>query len=126
VKDLSWFRPDGREMTEEDWTNPHTRCFGLRLAGDAIPETDAEGQPTVDDTLLILINAHHEPIDFTLPAHNKNVRWEAVVDTRSADDESREGSLKGGEAYQLAGRSLALLRLSSGRRPFSARRRPGM
>jgi len=23
VKDLAWFRPDGKEMTEEDWQNPY-------------------------------------------------------------------------------------------------------
>src|SRR6185436_12770212 len=38
LKDLTWFRPDGREMTEADWQNGLTRCFGLRLAGDAIAE----------------------------------------------------------------------------------------
>jgi hypothetical protein len=27
-------------MTEDDWTGPHTRCLGLRLAGDAIDEVD--------------------------------------------------------------------------------------
>ena len=36
VKDLTWFRCDGGEMTPDDWTNPITRCLGLRLAGDAI------------------------------------------------------------------------------------------
>ena len=42
VKDLAWFRPDGEEMTDEDW-NVFTRCLGLRLAGDAIDEVDADG-----------------------------------------------------------------------------------
>src|SRR5262249_33654874 len=40
VKDLTWFRLDGKEMMEEDWDNPDTRCFGLRLAGDTIEEVD--------------------------------------------------------------------------------------
>jgi len=61
VKDLSWFRPDGHEMTDQDWANAHTRCLALRLSGDAIEEVDAHGQPIVDDTLLLLLNAHHEP-----------------------------------------------------------------
>src|SRR5262249_52440626 len=85
VKDLAWFRPDGKEMTEEDWNNPHTRCFGLRLSGDAIDEVDKRGRRVVDDTLLILLNAHHEPISFLLPAHRRGVRWEVVVETRTAD-----------------------------------------
>ncbi|MGH7265059.1 MAG: glycogen debranching protein GlgX, partial [Candidatus Rokuibacteriota bacterium] len=111
VKDLSWFRPDGKEMTEEAWTNPHTRCFGLRLAGDAIPEVDVRGQRIVDDTFLVLVNAHHEAVPFVLPAHRKGVRWEPVVDTRAADPRGGDADLRGGESYELGGRSLALFRL---------------
>jgi glycogen operon protein len=118
VKDLAWFRPDGKEMTEEDWNNPHTRCFGLRLAGDAIPEVDARGRRTVDATFLMLLNAHHEPLPFVLPAHRRSVRWQVMVDTRSPDGRVHRPPLKGGESYELEGRSLALLRLhSTGPRP---------
>src|SRR5207249_1271301 len=82
VKDLSWFRPDGHEMADEDWANGHTRCLGLRLSGDGIDEVDAQGQPIVDDTLLVMLNAHHEPVAFVPPAHRARVRWEPVLDTR--------------------------------------------
>ena len=111
VKDLSWFRPDGKEITEEDWTNPHTRCLGLRLSGDAIEEVDAQGKPVVDDTLLILLNAYHEPISFILPAHRRGVRWETLLDTRMADGQRRQHPVRGGESYDLEGRSVVLLRL---------------
>lgn len=70
VKDLSWFRPDGQEMTEEDWQKGFVKCLGLRLAGDAIEETDMNGQRIVDDTFLMLLNAHHEPLSFILPTHS--------------------------------------------------------
>ena len=76
IKDLSWFRPDGKEMTEEDWGNPETRCFGERLAGDAIEATDEHGRRIVDDTLLILLNAHYESVPFVLPAHPPKQHWE--------------------------------------------------
>ncbi|HEX9419597.1 MAG TPA: glycogen debranching protein GlgX, partial [Methylomirabilota bacterium] len=48
VKDLSWLRPDGTEMTEEEWGNWQSRCLGLELAGDAIEEVDDEGLPLRD------------------------------------------------------------------------------
>jgi glycogen operon protein len=123
VKDLSWFRPDGKEMTEEDWTNSHTRCFGLRLSGDALDELDARGQRVVDDTFLILVNAHHEPIPFVLPAHRAGVRWEVLVDTRSVDARLDRASRRGGDSYDLGGRTLALLRLHR-RRPRPAAAAP--
>ena len=28
VKDLAWFRPDGKEMTDEDWNKGYVRCLG--------------------------------------------------------------------------------------------------
>jgi isoamylase len=116
LKDLSWFRPDGREMTDEDWNNPHTRCFGLRLAGDAIEEVDARGERVVDDTLLILMNAYHEGVPFVLPAHQRGVRWEALVDTRAPDGRPSSRVLRPGKTYDLGARSLAILKLGRGDR----------
>ena len=112
VKDLSWFRPDGKEMTDEDWNKGYVRCLGLRLSGDALEETDSKGRPLLDDTFLLLLNAHHEPLPFTLPAHRRGVRWQLVLDTvATIQDKKRVTLLKGGECYDLETRSLVLLRL---------------
>jgi isoamylase len=123
VKDLTWFRPDGREMTEEDWANAHTRCLGLRLSGDAIDELTAQGEPVVDDTFLILLNAHHQPVSAVLPAHRRGIRWEVLVDTCAADGRARRAAFRAGDAYELGGRSLAVLRLA--RRRMLAADAPG-
>jgi glycogen operon protein len=111
VKDLAWFRPDGHEMTDEDWLNWHTRCLGMLLAGDAIEELDARGTRIMDQTLLLLLNAHYEPLSFVLPAYQTAVQWEVVVDTREATGRGRRAVLAGGARYFLDARSLALLRL---------------
>jgi len=111
VKDLAWFRPDGKEMTDEDWNKGYVRCLGIRLAGDAIEETDAKGRPIIGDTLLILLNAHHEMLPFTMPAHKRGVRWELLLDTIGAERSRQVKLLKGGDPYDLEARSLAVLRL---------------
>lgn len=108
VKDLAWFRPDGQEMNDEDWNTPHARCFGLRLAGDAIEEVDIRGQHISDDTLLILLNAHHEPLPFVLPAHRPKIRWEVVLDTRGKLDKRHLRPWRGGAVYTMEARSLVL------------------
>jgi len=110
VKDLAWFRSDGKEMTDEDWANPEIRCFGLRLAGDAIEEVDGRGNRVVDDTLLILLNAHHETRPFVLPAHRRKLHWWVILDT-SEPTTRRERQLRAAVPYPLNGRSLVLLRL---------------
>jgi glycogen operon protein len=117
VKDLAWFRPDGHEMTDEEWQNSFSRCLGLRLAGDAIEEVDDLGEPIVGDTFLILLNAHHEPVLFVLPAHERRVSWEPVLDTRDWDGGADRPPLRTGAQYALEGRSLAVLRLGRTARP---------
>ena len=111
VKDLAWFRPDGKEMTDEDWANPEMRCFGLRLAGDAIEEVDARGNRVLDDTLLILLNAYHEAIPFVLPAHRRKLHWWVILDTSEPIARREQRQLRGAAPYPLKGRSLVLLRL---------------
>lgn len=111
VKDLTWLRPDGIEMTEEDWGNPEARSIGLRLAGDALEELDERGNWIMGDTLLIALNAHHEPVPFLMPAHRSKLRWELLLDTREATGRRRYRLLRGGGLYTLEARSLALFRL---------------
>ena len=110
VKDLSWLRPDGTEMTEEEWSNWHSRCLGLLLAGDAIEEVDDEGRPVRDDTFLILLNAHDEAVPFVLPNHQPRIEWEPCLDTRDWEPVLEGRLFKGGEPYPLEGRTVAVLR----------------
>lgn len=110
IKDLMWCRPDGLEMTIDDWHNTETRCLGLRLAGDAIAEPDPRGDRIVDDTLLVLLNAHHEDVHFILPADEGNVTWELLLSTVRPLLASPLPTFKNQASYRLAARSLALLR----------------
>ena len=111
VKDIAWFRPDGKEMTDEDWNQGYVRSLALRLAGDALQETDDKGRRLVGETLLILLNAHHEPLTFTLPAHRRGVRWEHLLSTVEPEKQKEVRSLKGGASYDIEARALAVLRL---------------
>jgi glycogen operon protein len=120
VKDISWLRPDGQGMTDEDWNSGSVRSLMLRLAGDAMAETDAKGRAIVDDTLLILLNAHDTPLPFTLPAHKRGVRWQQLLDTDAKGVSPKYVTvLKGGERYEVEARSVRVLRL----RPAGSTRR---
>jgi glycogen operon protein len=109
IKDISWFSPDGKEMSDEAWNAGFVKCLGVRLAGDLIGEIDERGRPVVGDTLLLLLNAHHERIPFILPPTAGGLTWERKLDT--ADPATKAQMFKGGETYALEGRSLALLRV---------------
>jgi isoamylase len=120
VKDISWFRPDGQAMTDENWNSGSVRSLMLRLAGDAMMETDKKGRAIVDDTLLILLNALDTPHPFTLPAHKRGVRWHQLLDTDAKGVSPKYVTvLKGGERYEVEARSVRVLRL----RPAGSTRR---
>jgi glycogen operon protein len=108
VKDISWLDPSGEEMADEAWSVGYARCLGVRLAGDIIGDVDERGEPIVGDTLLMLLNAHHEPIEFALPLTHGETDWELVLDTAQAVP--RPDVFKAHEKYKLEGRSMAVLR----------------
>jgi glycogen operon protein len=107
-KDIVWFRPDGQEMTPADWDLPFARALGVLLNGDAIPSPDEQGDRVVGDTLLVLMNAHHEDIEFTLPRDNGD-DWAVLVDTRAAEV-SPDAPALGEPSYSVMGRSLVVMK----------------
>jgi glycogen operon protein len=110
-KDLAWFRPDGEEMTLEDWRDPAISALGFLIGGDAIPARDPEGNRLLGDTLLILVNPRAEPMDFTLPAVQWGIDWEIAIDT--SQPQPVRGRTPAGEQVRLSSRALIVLRHSS-------------
>jgi glycogen operon protein len=109
IKDIMWFEPSGQEMTDKAWKAGFVRCLGVRWAGKLTNEVNERGEPIVGDTLLILLNAHHESIVFTLPASDDGP-WERILDTARVGSEMGR-TWVGGQKYLLLDRSLAVLRL---------------
>jgi isoamylase len=70
------YRPDGKHMTADDWHDPSARSLAVALDGRQI-EDSAGG--TTPDRLLLLLNAHYEPVEFVLPPGR--AKWEAVLTT---------------------------------------------
>ncbi len=119
VKDLAWLAPDGREMTDEAWNADFVRSIGMVLAGNAIEERDERGAPIVGDTLLVLLNAHHDKVAFRLPdLHVGEYQWMRLLDT--ADPLVLDRAFRGGVRYPLQGRSLVVFRMTP---PLGERRR---
>ena len=103
--DLGWCRPDGGEMSDHDWDSG-TGSVGVFLNGEAITDRDRRGQRVTDDSLLLLFNGHHEPIDWVLPKQ-WGQWWDLVVDTGAAE---REGEQFGWDrSLPVAARSVVVL-----------------
>ena len=106
--DIAWFAPDGTEMTEADWQSGYTKSMAVFLNGEGIPSPDWRGDRVVDDTFLVLFNAFHEPIDFTLPQQRYGKRWIRMLDT--ADSLAEGDQEDADQKMTVEGRSLVLLR----------------
>jgi len=122
IDDLAWFRPDGEEMTDDDWATGYARAVGVFVNGQSIPTPDAYGEKIIDDTFLILFNAGYEPLTWTLPGPERGRRWSVDIDT--ADPRvglRRKVAARSGDDLYLLERSLMVLR--STRAPA---RRPGV
>lgn len=111
VKDIIWFKPDGKEMTQEHWNQSFARSLGLFLAGDAIDEYDERGRPINDNNMIFLLNAHHEDVSFVLPKKPAHARWQVLVDTHYANGRRDDGRFfSSGGSYNVMKRSCVLLR----------------
>jgi glycogen operon protein len=109
VKDLLWLTPEGREMTDEEWSRDYARSLAVFFAGDALEEVDARGRPVWDENFLLLLNAHHEAISFALPQLVAGATWDVLLDTAFEQGLARDGSFSPAERYVLGGRALALM-----------------
>jgi glycogen operon protein len=109
--DISWFQPSGDEMSDEAWNTGYGQCLGVRFPGDLIGDVNERGEPITGDSIVLLVNAHHETIPFTLPSREGESGWDLLIDTAVPASESVE--YPGGKQYDLKGRSMVVLRSRS-------------
>jgi glycogen operon protein len=111
IKDITWLRPDGTETEQQDWESPSAHFLSFVLSGEAGQyHLTAAGEPEVDDTFLVIMNAHHEQINFRMPSFDTSVAWELAFDTSLADGLDASGrQFKPGDTYAVTPRSFVLL-----------------
>ncbi|MBE1876807.1 glycogen debranching protein GlgX [Myceligenerans pegani] len=107
LADIEWLDLTGDRMDDTDWHTSYARTVTVFLNGDAITETDGRGEPIVDDSFLLLLNAHSERLDFTLPPEGYGAAWTVVLDT---DDNAVPGTeLGAGATLPVTGHSVVVL-----------------
>jgi glycogen operon protein len=108
VKDIYWLDNKFQEMTEEAWNAGFVKALGVVLIG-ATGEHDYQGKPIVGDSLMLLLNAHWEPIEFQFPKLIGVVTdFERLFDTFMPT--APPGPISMNTSYTLQPRSTALFR----------------
>lgn len=98
MKDLTWFNHEGEEFSDEEWSIGYARVIGQHMHHKG------------SGPFMVLMNAYHDSIPFTLPPEHMGKKWRVVFDTTDGifyPDKIYEA----GNPYPLQARSLAVLEM---------------
>jgi glycogen operon protein len=110
IRDITWYRADGDEMTDEDWADGELRALSFLVRGEAGEyHLTATGEPQPDDSFLLILNAFHEPADWVIPALEVGTVWERLFDTDTDDGFNGGRLLEDKEVYTVQPRSFVLM-----------------
>ncbi|HEY3747988.1 MAG TPA: glycogen debranching protein GlgX [Pseudonocardiaceae bacterium] len=111
VPDLIWLRPDGGEMTDNDWFDSERRTLGMWIDGSNSQSRTRDGELMSDHSWLLLLHAADSPAEFTLPGQQYGATFEPTLDTTTADGTpTTPGMLAAGATLTMPAWSLLLLR----------------
>jgi glycogen operon protein len=108
VRDIVWYRPDGAEMTDEDWEAGYAKSLGVFMSGQGLG-SDERGEPVTDADFYLVFNAHHEALSFRLPVVTDDAPWTEIVNTAAPRSEPGPGHAAGVD-LEIQPRSLVVLR----------------
>ncbi|MFB3813653.1 MAG: glycogen debranching protein GlgX [Terriglobales bacterium] len=113
LKDVTWLRPDGNEMSAADWHTDFVRALAMMVDGNDLRETDERGRPVTDGVFLLLFNASSGTVTFTLPRVPTEGRWVLRIDTAAGcvSASASEPGWAPGEHYELADRAMSVFEL---------------
>ena len=109
LADIEWFTPTGHAMSSRDWGTGHNKSFSVFLNGDAIPSIGPRGERVLDDSFLVMFNAHYHPLRFSPPDVAFGAQWHMVIDTASGRVGATARVYRPNSRLKLEGRSLAVL-----------------
>jgi isoamylase len=102
IKDITWFLPAAKEMSEENWNHDAAKSLAVYLNGNEYQQTSVAAA-----RFYIIFNAHHEPLAYKFPPEKYAPEWTKLLDTNSA-------TIEAGEIYNaedeilIPGRSVVL------------------
>ncbi|KAA0972710.1 glycogen debranching protein GlgX [Aureimonas fodinaquatilis] len=108
VKDVAWITPAGVEFEDADWDDSNTRCLGVLVDGRA--QSAGIRRVGTDATMLLVFNAHHDVVNFRLPAAAGGINWRMVIDTNQPEQDELP-SFEFETEYMVTGRSFLVFLL---------------
>lgn len=98
-------------MMVADWQASFAKSVTVFLNGEGIPSCDRFGQRIVDDSFLVLFNAHFDALDFVVPPPLLLRRWRLVVSSAADLVDEAGPRVRDLTPLTVPGRSVLVLRL---------------
>jgi isoamylase len=108
IQDIAWFNTDGNQVPDEVWNTVWNRSICVLLNGQTLQVTDELGNPVVDNSFLLIVNAAQDGVEFTLPSAPSGGRWCQIIDTEDIDEPFSEKDAA--KQIIIGGRSLVLFK----------------
>ena len=109
VKDVSWLRPDGKEMQDGDWSDGNALTLAVLLDGRA--QATGIKRRGSDTTLLLCFNSYYDMVRFKLPKPAGGAdKWVRLLDTNQPEADDGQ-AFKLGHDYDVTGRSVVIFKL---------------
>ena len=96
VKDITWLRPDGNEMTVAEWTYPYHKTGAYMLNGAATPNRASD-----DDFLIMVSGDNYHTINYKLPTPPSGGKWQLLLDTSEGEFSKNLRQFEAGSEYAL-------------------------
>ncbi|MGE5093591.1 MAG: glycogen debranching protein GlgX, partial [Betaproteobacteria bacterium] len=109
VRDVTWIAANGQAKTDEQWSDPNMRCFGMLLDGRA-RETGIRRRGEMA-TLLLVFNSWQDLVNFKLPEAPGGSGWTLLMDTNLMQAPEAP-PFDFGHEYGVTGRSMLLFQLA--------------
>ena len=111
LRDISWINPQGTQMSENDWANPASLCFGFHLVDEGEYAVCDGGENPSGDRFIVYFNAGFGSIEVRLPLSDFGQRWRMVFDTAKEDPFEGTPVYAADEVFELNGQSVVLFEL---------------
>jgi isoamylase len=112
IQDVAWFSPDGNQVSDDVWNTAWNRSIAVLLNGQTLQVTNEEGEPVIDDSFFLIVNAAQDGVEFTFPASPSGRPWSQIIDTENINDPF--AAMDVGEKVIVGGRSLRLFNDAAG------------
>jgi glycogen operon protein len=109
IRDVAWINANGAQMSDEDWGDANMKCFGMLIDGRA--QATGIRQRGGDATVLMVLNAHFDLVNVTLPPCQGGESWRLKLDTNMPEMTDEE-EFACGTAYAVTARSILLFELA--------------